>query len=202
MSIDLNKAKNDIISELATNTEFHYVVRHILFKNGVTDNTQLVDDFKQEIFEKLLKKDAQQIYDWYCDNDKRVFAVGMGIAKKMFLTNPKYVGYNKHSFGEYMKFTSNLFDKIDMSVIYEDNTITPKWQDSGDCEDDYLENDDQHVIHTLITLLPDDDKVIMLNELDTSNMSGKYSKKYKAEKLRIFEDIKRIAIEKRIKIAL
>lgn len=195
--IDFDKAKNEIVREIAESTDFHNVVRNICRKNGFNNDFSIIEDIKQEVIEKMLKKDSEQMYDWYCDNHKRPFAIAYGIARKQFLKHPSLIGYNKHSFGEYISFAGNLKNKDAVEVNINKSEI-PTWQDTGDAEDFTDTEEPEHVIYYLISFLQDDEKDLILFELDKTQTKGKHKKEYKEKRAVIFEKLRQIAKEKNI----
>lgn len=202
--IDFEKAKNEIIREIATSKDFHNVVKHICYKNGFVNHIDIIEDVKQEVIEKLLKKDAELIYEWYCDNPKRPFAVALGIAKKQFLKHPTMIGYNKHSFGEYINFASNLKNKNDSEFtldIKESMVFVPKFVESGNAEE-LSENDENntHVLSYFLSFLSVEDREFIYFIMDKDITKGKFTKEYKIKKEEVFEKIRQIAKEKNIKI--
>lgn len=196
--IDFEKAKNEIIREIAESQDLQNVVRHICYKNGYSDHTKVIEDVKQEVIEKMLKKDAETIYNYYVDDPKRPFALALGIARKQFLKHPTLIGYNKQSFGEYISFTSNL--KKNFSVIESDKSYKPNWQNTGESEEENDDSDNEHIIYYLMQFLEENEKEFLINEMDKSITKGKYSKEYKAEKERIFNKIRQIAKDQKIKL--
>lgn len=196
--IDYDKAKNEIIREIAESQDLHNVVRNICYKNGFSDHSQLIEDVKHEVIEKMLKKDAKQIYDWYCENNKKPFAIAYGIAKKQFNVHPTIVGYNKQSFGTYISFTSNL--KFNFQVLGNDASYTQKWQDDIDTDDDRdADADDANVIERIFEYL-EPDEVAFLQHVVDDTTKGKYVKEFKEKKEKLFEKVRQIAKEKNIKI--
>ncbi|WP_099369851.1 hypothetical protein [Sphingobacterium sp. 1.A.5] len=201
--IDFDKAKNEIVREIAETQEFKNIIKYVCWKNGYSNRSQILDDVRNEVIEKMLKKDSEEVYNWYVDDPRRPVKVMFGIAKKQFLKHPKLIGYNKHSFGEYISFTSNLkfFDDDEMYGIEEKDFYIPEWQESGDSEHLSEENEgEQHVLYYLMSFLPEADKNILLFELDKNEKKGKYTKQHKEEKERIFQQLRDIAKEKNIKI--
>lgn len=199
--IDFDRAKNEIIREIAESDDFHNVVRHICFKNGYTNYSRLIEDIKQEVIEKMLKKDSEDIYNMYVENRKRPFAVAYGIAKKQFLKHPKLKGYNKHSFGEYISFTSNLKNQYNNDLEFHDTTLAylPDWQDSANANE-LEEQPTQHIMTYLMGFLEPDEVELLTYEMDKTKTKGKYTKEYREKKQKIFEKIRQIAEDKNIKI--
>jgi len=195
--IDFEKAKNEIIREIAESRDFHNVVKHICYKNGYSGNTQIIQDIKQEVIEKMLKKDAEEIYTWYVDEPKRPFAVAYGIAKKQFLTHPTLVGYNKQSFGTYISFTSNL--KMNFEITDTDRAYLPQWVDTaGDEENDI--NEQQHIMLTLMEYLTPPEVSFLKFIMNKDITKGKYTKDFRDTKEKLFEKIRQIAKAKNIKV--
>lgn len=195
--IDFEKAKNEIIREIAESKDFHNVVKNICYKNGYGSNTQIIDDIKQEVIEKMLKKDAEEIYNWYVDDAKRPFAVAYGIAKKQFLTHPTLIGYNKQSFGTYISFTSNL--KMNFEINETDRVYIPLWQYTAGKEENDI-NEQQHIMLTLMEYLTNSEKSFLKFIMDNSITKGKYTKDFRETKEKLFQKIRQIAKEKNIKV--
>ena len=195
--IDIDKARNEIIRELYESADFHMVVRHHCFNNFYTDKSKIVEDVKQEVIAKMLKKDPELIYEWYLINPKKPFAVALGILKKIFLKKTKYENYNKHSFGQYITFTSNLKQQSgDFDLLETDKIIEYEVLDNGEV----VEKDKEHILFYLMSFLEPHEREVLEFELDKSVTKGKYRKEYKEQKELIFSKLRKIAIEKNIKI--
>lgn len=195
--IDVDKAKNEIIREIYQSEDFHMVVRHHCFRNFFTDKTKIVEDIKQEVINQLLKKDAELLYEWYLINPKKPFAVCLGILKKMFLKKPNYQDYNKHSFGQYISFTSNLTQQSgDFDLLETDSVTTLEVNDQGEL----VEVKKEHILYYLMSFLTPEERELLEFELDKSITKGKYRKEYREQKEQIFEKLRQIAKEKNIKV--
>ncbi|WP_313235715.1 hypothetical protein [Sphingobacterium multivorum] len=196
--IDYDKAKNEIIREIAESNDFHNVVRNICRKNGFTEHSDLINDIKHEVIEKMLKIDSKIIYEYYCDNHKRPFAIAYGIAKKQFNVHPTIIGYNKQSFGTYISFTSNI--KNNFEVLGNDAQYRPKWQDDVNIDDDRNDDaDDLSNFDIVYQYLESDEKEFLKFVMDESITKGKYTKEYKEQRQKIFDKIKSIFKEKKLK---
>lgn len=196
--------RNKIILDIFNNYKFLNVLKRVAEKNGWTAKSKVQEDLLQDIMLKMLEKPTSKIIEWYEDNEERPLRIAIGILKKSFLTNNKLEGYNKHSFGTYMAFTSNLGNKggkkgnnylgEDEGDEYYDTLSTVINED--------VEDNSIHIINYLKNYISEEDEEFIDKILSGEKIKGQYSRAFKDNKDRIFEELRQIAKEKNYKFLL
>src|SRR5690606_4928526 len=74
--IDYDKAKKQILTELAYSTEFKNKIRKVVRDYGYDNLKNNLGDIMQEIFIELGKKDAEYIFKQYVKNPNSMIALG------------------------------------------------------------------------------------------------------------------------------
>ena len=198
--IDLDKAKEQIVTEIISSSEFKRKLKFHAFKAGITTKSKILEDVMQEIAMKSLEKDSEFIFDLYCNpkknGDNRVFAYMLRMGVMMMLDHPQ--GYSNHNITTKIKHMSNLkSDDVDVFEISEKDKIElPTWIDEGDAEVE--QENEQHIMRYLMQFLEPSEVEFLELEMNKDITKGKFKQEYKIEKERIFEKLRQIAKNKKL----
>lgn len=193
--IDLDKAKSEIIREIAQSNEFIGKCKNICYKRQLTENTGIIDDLIQEVVQIALKRNSEDIYNMYLNpkknGDNRVLSWMLGILKMQFRKHP--TGYTNHNLLSNVFWSSNLNDKFKESdsIPAESQQYTPLWTLTGEAEDD-VNIDRYKAKFEKICKKLSPQEVDLLHFIMSNEKTGKYSKKYKEEKEVLFEKIRQL----------
>lgn len=124
--IDFDKAKKQILSELAYSTEFKNKIRKVIKDYGYDNLRNNQSDIMQEIFIELGKKDSEYIFRQYVKNPNSMIALGIAICKSFFRINPKYPDYPNKSIVHKINFQSTASGKADyispVDISYDEDS--------------------------------------------------------------------------------
>ncbi len=198
--IDLDKAKSEIIREIAQSNEFIAKCKNTIYKRQITEYTGIIDDLIQEVVQIALKRDSADIYDMYLNpkknGDNRVLGWMLGILKMQFRKHPS--GYTNHNLLSKLYWTSNLNDKFrENDINFGDLTsqvYTPLWIYTGNAEDD-VNIDSYKAKFEKICKKLTQKEIDLLHFIMSSDKKGKYTKKYQEEKEALFEKIRNLNIK-------
>lgn len=197
--INYEKAKNQIITDIATSVEFKNKVRHIAFKNSVTDKSGLLEDVIQEVLLQLLKMDGEKMFNEYAKNPNYILGIALVIAKRAFMSNVKNPDYPKHSFIKSVKHTStyNSFIEVNHTDAYEGESWTENPNsivlDETDMYDNLFEEDKPTAIQMICEYLEEDEVDYLNDFMNNLASSGYVSVKERAYREVLFAKIKDIA---------
>lgn len=111
--IDFDKAKDQILTELALSSEFKNKLRKVIADRQVEAIKLNYDDIYNEVFIELCKKDAEYIFNQYVKNPNSILAIALTIAKTFFKVNPKYPDYPNKSIVHKLNYQSTALDRAD-----------------------------------------------------------------------------------------
>lgn len=196
MLIDLDRAKNEIIREISSSSEFLIKIKNLIKRNGFKNNNgQVYEDIIQEVVLKSLEKDSFEVYELYIypkkNGDNRVLGYMLGIAKMLLLDHPK--GYSNHNISTKLKHMSNLKEDND---VFGSCTVTYSPEYGEEENEEYDEQ--KHALYQFFQFLDEDEKEFLLNDMDRTITRGKYTREYSEQKEIIFEKIRQIAKDKKI----
>lgn len=111
--IDYEKARDQILTDLALSREFKNKVRYIIVTRQYESLKLNYDDIIQEIFIELYKKEPQYIFDQYKKRPGNIMALALTIAKSFFKINPEYPDYPNKSIVHRLNYHSTALGRAD-----------------------------------------------------------------------------------------
>ena len=124
--IDYDKAKDQIITELALSSEFKNKLRKIIADRQLNALRENYDDIFNEVIIEMCKKDSEYLFKQYIKNKGNIMALALTIAKTFFKVNPKYPDYPNKSIVHKLNYQSTALEKADwispVDIAYDEDS--------------------------------------------------------------------------------
>ena len=139
--IDYEKARDQILTDLALSREFKNKVRYIIVTRQYESLKLNYDDIIQEVFIELYKKKPQYIYEQYIKNSGNIMAIALTIVKTFYKINPDYPDYPNKSIVHRLNFHSSALGRadwispVDIDFIENGISISEVGTVIGDCNE-------------------------------------------------------------------
>lgn len=104
----LSNIKNNIVTKIYFDEEFKVKIRGMMYRNNISINTQIDKDVVAEVIIHLMKIDTKVLFEAYCEDYSRIFALSVTIAVRCGFSKMNKEIHQNASVAKQILYKSNL----------------------------------------------------------------------------------------------